>query len=129
MAPTSGAADARSEPAAGEPPRIEVSTGQLVLLGGALLMLIVSAALGADAGASRSGLSTAALHAHAHSGSLGWMTLAVLAVAAAMLDQPIERPPGRARREAVLGVLTLAAVAAFVLADATDMSTAKAWTG
>src|SRR5712691_9600436 len=54
-----------------------------VLLFGALAMLLLSTSLAAVGAAGRSGR---ALNAHVHAGSLGWLTLAVLAVAVGMAD-------------------------------------------
>lgn len=119
-----------------------------VLLFGALGMLLVSAGLG-EAGLGEGsaggalGASGPALRAHVHSGSLGWFTLAVLAVAlrmAAGRAGGADAAGARARRwrrdwrgasvwAGHLSWLTVAATAAFVVADAIGSTAARAWAG
>jgi len=115
-----------SDPAAGSQ-RSTISIGQALLLRGALLMLIASAALGTGAGASAGEFLGGGMNAHVHLGSLGWMTLAVLGVAVAMLDEPSERL--HVRLEVALSALALVAVVAFVVATATHAVAGQAWAG
>lgn len=101
-----------------------------VLLFGALGMLLVSAGLGA-AGEGGAGLlagSGPALRAHVHAGSLGWITLAVLAVALRMATGSCGSPGSRAWASR-LSWLTVAVTVAFVVTDAIGSATARAWAG
>ncbi len=111
-----------------------------ILLFGALAMLLVSAFLGNSAGVGAVTGSGPWLVAHVHAGSLGWLTLAVLAVALRMArdgggSDDRERDSDRERDGFELGAgklgtsvswLTVATVAAFVLATATSSSAAEA---
>jgi hypothetical protein len=102
---------------------------QRVLLFGALGMLLVSAALGDGSALGGGGGSGPALAAHVHAGSLGWLTLGVLAVAVGMLTGDGDGPDGPGRLTSRLSWLTVAAVAAFVVADWAGSAAAEAWTG
>jgi hypothetical protein len=105
-----------------------VARAERTLFFGALGMLLVSAALGSSPGVA-AGAGGPALRAHVHAGSLGWLTLAVLAVAAGMAGDEARLPPGPGRAGSRVSWLTVAAVAAFVVADAAGSVAAEAWTG
>jgi hypothetical protein len=123
-----------------------------ILLFGALGMLLVSAGLGDGLATGALGGSAPALRAHVHSGSLGWITLAVLAVALRIAAGPAsgQDTAGRAGEQDATGAraqggwrdcrggsawagplswLTVAATLAFVVTDAFGSPTARAWTG
>jgi len=104
-----------------------VSRAEQILLSAALAMLLVSAGLGAGA----AHLSHGALRAHVRAGSVGWMTLAVLAIALGMVNAgredvgPWQR---RARRIAIPLSLVVAATVVGCLAVSLAAG-ANAWTG
>jgi hypothetical protein len=100
-----------------------------ILFLGALGMLVVSAVLGDSLGAGAVDTGGPALRAHVHAGSLGWLTLAVLAVAAGMAGGDDRPAAGPARLGDGLSVLTVVTVAAFVIADAAGRAAGEAWTG
>lgn len=104
-----------------------IAGAERVLLSGALGMLLVSAVLGDSAGSGAAG-SGPVLRAHVHAGSLGWITLAVLAVAVRMAGGD-GHPAGSSRLAGVLALVTVTAVAAFVVADAAGSAGGQAWTG
>jgi hypothetical protein len=122
-----------------------LARAERILLLGALAMLLLSAALGDSAGAGGPGGTGQALIAHVHAGSLGWLTLAVLAVALRMArdrDRSDDRPeqPAGASPGAGAGVgggqlgigiswLTVVTVLVFVVATAERSSRAEAWLG
>jgi hypothetical protein len=99
-----------------------------VLLFGALGMLLVSAAIGDGSATGALGASGPALRAHVHAGSLGWITLAVLAVALRMATGSYGSSGSRAWAD-LLSWLAVAATLAFVVADAIGSAAARAWTG
>jgi hypothetical protein len=105
---------------------VSIAGAERILLFGALGMLLVSAVLG-DRPGSGAG-SGPALRAHVHAGSLGWITLAVLAVALRMVVGD-GSPAGSSRLAGRLAVVTVAAIVAFVAADAAGSADGEAWTG
>ena len=108
-----------------------IAPAERVLLIGALGMLLVSAGLGDQAGLGGAGGSGPALIAHVHAGSLGWLTLAVLAVALRMAhdgDQA-ETRPAAGLFGLYVSCVAVVAVAAFVAAAAAGTAAAEAWTG
>jgi len=100
-----------------------------ILFLGALGMLVVSAVLGDSLGAGAAVAGGPALRAHVHAGSLGWLTLAVLAVAAGMAGGDDRRAARPARLGDGLSWLTVVTVAAFVITDAAGWAAGGAWTG
>ena len=94
-------------------------------------MLLVSAGLGDSAGLGGAGRSGPALIAHVHAGSLGWLTLAALAVAVRMADDGGQTEPRLAsgRFGIYVSCVTVVAVAGFVAAAAAGSAAAEAWTG
>ena len=104
-----------------------LAQAERILLFGALGMLVVSAAVGGSLGLGAS--SGPAQRTHVHAGSLGWLTLAVLAVALGMVADDDRCPPRSRRLGNRISWLTVAAVTAFVLADAAGSASAEAWTG
>jgi hypothetical protein len=104
-----------------------VTGAERILLFGALGMLLVSAVLGAGPGVGAAG-SGAVLRTHVHAGSLGWITLAVLAVALRMVDGG-DRPVGSSRLASGLSWLATTAIAAFVVTDVAGSADGEAWAG
>ncbi len=94
-------------------------------------MLLVSAGLGNSAGIGGTGGSGPALVAHVHAGSLGWLTLAALAVAVRMAQDGDQTEPGPAsgRFGRYVSCAAVVAVAGFVGAAAAGFAAAEAWTG
>jgi hypothetical protein len=91
-------------------------------------MLLVSAVLGSGPEVGAAAANGAALRTHVHAGSLGWITLAVLAVALRMVDAR-DHPAGPSRLATGLSWLATTTIAAFVITDAAGSAEGQAWTG
>jgi hypothetical protein len=105
-----------------------VTGAERILLFGALGMLLVSAGLADGARVDVAAGGGSALDAHVHAGSLGWITLAVLAVALRMAEGD-DRPVRSSRLARGLSGFTTATIAAFVVADVAGSVDGEVWTG